>query len=327
MASLTEIGLNGIAGTAPTPINAVAINKYLVNDKLMNILQFTADGTGDSLSNIRTSFVYYNSAGNPAVFRALGEDYVEDNAEPLTDTVVLKPLGGSFKVDRINVIAFSNKPGSVANFVEQQTIQKINAITNGFAKAFITGDSSTNPKSFDGLNKKITSGQIVTTPITVEFSEAGSLKTETALNKVIGKIRPGRPNVILTTADGAAILRSLNGYRHRGIEALEVNSLRYDQWAGIPIVELTDDCFASSDLSAGIPVVFMLVDEVMGVRVSVPNGTTVIDVLPPTFSGGKVTTSGSCEMVSAPIFANPFAIAKCWLKEATVTKEASSSEK
>lgn len=317
MASLVEIGLQGIAGTAPTPINAVAINKYLVNDGLMNILEFTADGVGDSLSNIRTSFVYYDSAGNPAVFRALGEDYVEDNAEPLVDTVMLKPLGGSFKVDRINVIAFNNKPGSVANFVEQQTIQKIHSITNGFAKAFITGDSSADPKSFDGLNKKITSGQVVNTPINVEFSEAGALKTETELNKVIGKIKPGRPNAILTNSNGAAILRSLNGYRHRGIEAIEVNHLKYDQWAGIPIVELTDDCFDSSDLSAGIPVIFMLIDEVSGVRVSVPNGTTVIDIIPPTFANGKVTTSGSCEMVSCPIFANPFAVAKCYLDDST----------
>ena len=323
MATLTEIGLNGIAGTAPTPVNAVAINRYLCNDRLMNIMQFTADGVGDSLSNIRTSFVYYDSAGNPAVFRALGQDYVEDNAQPLVDTVMLKPLGGSFKVDRINVIAFSNKPGSVANFVEQQTVQKINAITNGFAKAFITGDSTKDPNSFDGLNKKIVASQVVSTPINVEFSEAGALKTETGLHKVIGKIRPGKPNCIITNSDGAALLKSLNGYRHRGIEAIEVNSLLYDQWAGIPIIELTDDCFDATDISKGIPVVFMLVDEVQGVRVSVPNGTTVIDILPPSFANGKVVTTGSCEMVSSPIFANPFAVAKCWLKEAvsTVTGE------
>lgn len=327
MATLQSIGLNGIANTAPTPLSAVAINKYLVNDKLMNILEYTAEGVSDSLSNIRTSYMVYDSAGNEAVFRALGEEYTPDNAEPIIETVMLKPLGGSFNIDRINMIAFNNSPGSVSNFLEQQTVQKLNAITNGFAKAFIQGNSTTNSKSFDGLNKKITAGQITTAPITVEYSETGALKAEVEINKVIGKIKPGRPNLILTTATGAAILRSLNGYRHRGIEPIEVNSLKYDQFMGVPIVELTNDCWASTDLSAGIPLVFMLVDEVTGVRVSVPNGTTVIDILPPSFANGKVVQTGSCEMVSCPIFANPFAIAKCWLKEATVTKEASSSEK
>lgn len=317
MATLQQIGTGGLVGTAPTPVLQRAINKYLVNDKLMNIMQFVNTAQGNNLGNFQTSYVYYEGKSE-ATFRALGVEYTPDNEQPLTDTVTLKFLGGAFQTDLEVARAFGSNPGSVANWTEQQVAQKLNAIANGFAKWFIQGNASTDAKQFDGLNKKITSGQIITAPVDVSsLDTTKALQAEVALNKAIAKIVPKRPNAILTTANGAAILNSLNAWRNRGVEAIEVNGAKYDAYMGIAIVTLTDSCFSAEDLASGIPVVFMLIDEFEGVRCSIPADGEVVKILPPKFENGKAVETGLCEMATAPLFANPFAIAKCYLNDGT----------
>lgn len=321
MATLQTIGQGGLVGTAPTPVLQRAINKYLVNDQLMNIMQFVNNAQGNNLGNFQASFVYYNGTSE-ATFRALGVDYTPDNETPLSDTVMLKFLGGAYEADAEIARAFGSNPGAVSNWVEQQTAQKLNAITNGFAKYFILGNSTTDAKQFDGLDKKIAATQVVNNAIDISnLTDAKALKVEIELNKVIAKISPKRPNVILTTADGKAVLSALNAYRHRGVEAIEVNGQKYDQYMGIPVVALTDDCFSSTDKAKGIPVVFMLVDELEGVRTSIPMDGQVVVILPPKFENGKLVERGACEMACAPMFANPFAVAKCYLSEGATASE------
>lgn len=316
MATLQQIGMNGLVGVAPTPVLQRAINYYLVNDELMNVMRFVNNAQGSNLGNFQVSYVYYEGTSE-ATFRALGVDYDPDNEQPLTNTVSLAFLGGAFETDIEIARAFGQNAGAVANWTEQQIAQKLNAITNGFAKAFIVGDKDTDSKSFNGLNKSISAGQVIDTPITVEYTEAGALKAEVEINKAIGKIKPKRPNLVITNATGKAILSSLNAYRHRGVEVIEVNGKKYDQYMGIPIVALTDNCFADADVADGkIPVIFGFVDELDGIRCSIPADGQVVIILPPKFENGKVIEKGACEMAVAPLFANPFAVAKCYLKEA-----------
>lgn len=316
MATLQQIGQSGLVGVAPTPVLTRAINHYLVHDELMNILRFVNNAQGNNLGNFQTSFVYYNGTSE-ATFRALGVDYTPDNEQPLTDTVMLKFLGGKFETDIEIARAFGTNAGAVANWTEQQIEQKLNAITNGFAKNFILGDSSKDTKAFDGLNKKITDGQVVKTPISVaDLDDAKALKVEIELNDIIGKIKPKMANVIITTQRGKSILSALNAYRHRGIEAIEVNGQKYSQYMGIPVIALPEEYFGNDDTAIGIPVVFMYVNENDGVRVSIPMDGKVVIILPPKFENGKVLEPGTCEMACAPLFANPFAVAKCYLTEA-----------
>lgn len=318
MATLQQIGQGGLVGTAPTPVLQRAINKYLVNDQLLNIMRFVNNAQGNNMGNFQTSFVYYNGTSE-ATFRALGVNYTPDNEQPLTDTVTLKFLGGAFETDVEIARAFGQNPGSVANWTEQQIAQKLNAITNGFAKYFMQGNSETDSKQFDGLNKKIVSSQIVDKAIDVSaLNDAKALQAEVEINKVIAKIAPKRPNVVITTADGKAILSALNAYRHRGTDVVDVNGQSYDQYMGIPVVAVTDDCFSVEDKGKGIPVVFMFVDELDGIRVSIPQDGQVVIILQPKFENGKVVEQGACEMACAPLFANPFAVAKCYLSETAV---------
>lgn len=315
MATLQNIGQGGLVGTAPTPVLARAINKYLVNDEFMNIMRFVNEGQGNNLGNFQTSFVYYNGTSE-ATFRALGVNYTPDNEQPLTDTVMLKMLGGAFESDMEIARAFGSNPSGVANWTEQQIAQKLNAIKNGFAKYFIQGNATSVATQFDGLNAKISAGQVVTNAINVSALTADkALQIEVAINKVIAKVKPARPNVLLTTAEGKAILSSLNAFRNRGVEAVEVNGKKYDQYMGIPMVALEGTCFPKADTDIGIPVVFILLDEFEGVRTTIPMDGEVVKILPPKFDNGKVVEQGACEMMCAPMFANPFAVAKCYIDE------------
>ena len=315
MATLQSIGESGFVGLAPTPVLKYAINRYLVNDDLLNIMQFVNIAHGNNLGNFQCSGVYYNGTSE-ATFRALGVEYTPDNEVPLTWTESLKFLGGSFEADVEIARAFGSTPGAVANWTEQQIAQKINAIKNGFAKYFIQGNSTTSATQFDGLNKRIASGQVFSTPINVaELTPAKAIQVEVQVNKVINKIEPKRPNVIITTANGAAILSALNAYRNRGIEAVEVNGRKYSAYMGIPVITVTDNVFPTADTTIGIPVVVALIDEFEGVRVAIPQDGQVLLIQPPKFDNGRVVERGSCEMACTPIWDNPFAVAKFYLDE------------
>lgn len=316
MATLQTIGTTGLVGVAPTPVLQHAINRYLINDDFMNVIEFVNIAVPSNLGNFQCSGVYY-SGTTAATFRQLGVDYNPDNEAPQTWTEVLKFLGGAFEADVEIARALGQNPGSVANWEEQQISQKINAIKNGLAKYFIQGDSTSSATQFDGLNKRITEGQVESTPINVyELTPAKAIQVEVQMNKVIGKIKPKRPNVIFTTSDGRAILTALNAYRNRGIEAVEVNSRKYDAYMGIPIVVL-DNCFPNTDTADGkIPVIFGLIDEFEGIRFAIPQDGQVLIILPPKFENGKVVERGACEMAVTPIWDNPYAIAKCYLTEA-----------
>lgn len=315
MATLQELGTTGVGVLAPTPVLARAINRYMVNSKLMNALRYENIGVGNNLGNLQASFVYYEGTSE-ATFRQLGVNYDVNDETPKSETVTLKMLGGAFDTDIEIIRAFGQNAGAVSNWTEQQISQKINAICNGFAKAFIQGDSSKDAKQFDGINKKIVTSQIEENAIDVSaLTGDKALMVETKLNKVIAKIVGARPNVILTTPNGAAVLRSLNAWRNRGVEVVDIGSQKYDAYMGVPIVELYN-CFPATDTAKGEPVVFLSASEYEdGISIAIPMDGEILKILPPQFNNGKVVETGCVEMASVPLFKNPYAMAKCYLSE------------
>lgn len=316
MATLQQIGVTGFAGLAPTPVLSHAINTYLVHNKLMNIAEFCNIGMGSNVGNFQASYVYYD-AEQSAEFRGLGEEYTSDNAEPKTGTVTLRNLGGSFKVDKAIKRALEGNKTAVSNWTETQIQQKINGIQNGFAKYFITGDNSKNNKAFDGLDvflKKHPSQVDTVAHVLGEWSEASALATDehllTSMNKINGEI-----TCVITTTKGKTKLQTLNRYARRGIEVIEANGQKYDQYLNLPIIDLPDSYFATEDVNGKIPVVFIRFNEVDGVRVAVPMDGTLIDITQPTDGDGTLVKEGAVEFMGAPIFANPYSVSKCFLTE------------
>lgn len=86
-----------------------------------------------------------------AAFREVNSEYTPSNVTKERHTVDLKIFGGSFEVDRI--IAGM---GGIVDEVDLQIKQKIKAAQALFNDTFINGDSATDSKSFDGLDKALT---------------------------------------------------------------------------------------------------------------------------------------------------------------------------
>lgn len=86
-----------------------------------------------------------------AAFRAINSEYVPTEVTTEPKRVELKPLGGSFQVDRVIGRVGPAASGAVALNMSQ----KVKAARAFFGDQFINGDSDTNVDGFDGLSKLI----------------------------------------------------------------------------------------------------------------------------------------------------------------------------
>ena len=89
MALLRDIAHGAFSGCAPTPVNQVAINNYLVHNELFNLLQFVNIGMGSSIGNIQATVITYDKP-DAADFRNIGEEYAVSNSTPIHVTLSLK---------------------------------------------------------------------------------------------------------------------------------------------------------------------------------------------------------------------------------------------
>lgn len=329
---LNQIATSGFTGMAPTPVERYAINKYFVNNDLFNLMEFVNIGMASNQGNLQATIVTYDTPDS-AEFRRIGNEYDISNNVPKTVTVVLKFLGGEFQTDRVLERAFSQNPTAVDNWTEQQIGQKINAIVNGFCKYFIQGDSSTDEKQFDGLQKYFTkfpaqannSAKIIAGGL----SYANALGVEQFLNESVVKV-VDRPTCVITSRlKGKPFLQALEQHRNRGVRAIPVYDREYYTFMGIPIVGLSDDCFPASMTDNGIPFIFAKFAEMDGIRVAVPMNPgvgkqgAILDIIRPRLGNTDAGTSvfvrnGGVEMVCAPVIEDPFCASLCYISETEV---------
>ena len=319
MANLSTIGMSGLAKLAPTPVQQYVIKNYLANSELLNALAWTNIGLGSNLGNFIASVVV-SDGSIEAVGRLIGEEYTPDNEELRTETYQLKILGGSILTDVEVERAFKNTMASVAtNYTQTQIEIRLNAIEKCFAKWFITGNSSTRPKEFDGINKFLSekaSSQVISTSIDISaLNEDKAFEADKRINEAIA-LMGHEPSFILTSRKASGWLSTLNRYSHRGVEAIEYNDKRYSQYNGIPIVRVDDSCFAEEDMQNKFPIYFIYTSTVEGVRVAYPADGSLMLIQLPNFNNGtgNVTAKGTCELMCVPIF-EKYSVAKCFITD------------
>ena len=86
-----------------------------------------------------------------AQFREINKEYTPQEVTKESHTVEIKVFGGAYEIDR--VIA---NMGGIVSEVELQQSQKIKAAQALFNDTFINGDSATDSKCFDGIDKALT---------------------------------------------------------------------------------------------------------------------------------------------------------------------------
>ncbi|PPF38346.1 major capsid protein [Pseudoclavibacter sp. AY1H1] len=104
------------------------------------------------------AYAYNQEATLPGVaFRSVNEAYVESTGtvNQLTESLVI--LGGDADVDRFIV----QTRGNLNDQRAVQTAMKVKAAAYKFQDSFFNGDTAVEPKGFDGLRKRLTGAQVI----------------------------------------------------------------------------------------------------------------------------------------------------------------------
>ncbi|WP_332644074.1 major capsid protein [Aeromicrobium sp.] len=133
-------------------VDFAVIDKYRRSSWLMDQLIFddcVNPGTGGA-----TMTYGYTRLVNArlAAFRAINAEFTPGQASRVRVTTDLKPLGGSFSVDRV----IADLGSATTNEVSFQMNEMIKGAVTGFVNEIVNGDVAVNALGFDGLDKALT---------------------------------------------------------------------------------------------------------------------------------------------------------------------------
>ncbi|WP_060888663.1 major capsid protein [Streptomyces scabiei] len=159
---------------AQAAVNTQADVDYAVIDNLRRyswlLDQIVFDDTvtpGTAGGSLTYGYTRLTSAA-PAAFRAINSEYVPGQATRARSTVDLKPMGGSFSVDRV----LRNLGQAQTNEVTFQMQQLLTAIRTRFAQELILGDTAVDANGFDGLSKILTGTSTEKTAVVADWTAA-----------------------------------------------------------------------------------------------------------------------------------------------------------
>lgn len=129
------------------------------------------------------SYTYNLEETLPGIaFRAVGEGYTESTGVINPRTERLSILGGTSDYDR----ALIKTQGSVNSLRAVHDAMKAKAASLKFTKTFFLGDSETNAKEFDGLEKRLTGDQVLAQGSTSGGDALTLAKLDELLDAVVG---------------------------------------------------------------------------------------------------------------------------------------------
>ncbi len=180
------------------------------------------------------AYAYNEEATLPGVaFRAVNEAYVESTGTVNQRTESLVILGGDADVDRFIVQTRGNLNDQRAT----QTAMKVKSASFKFQDTFINGDVAVDPKSFDGLKKRLTGAQVLDAGVNGLGPVAGGHDFFDALQATVDAVAGG-PDVLY--ANRQVIGRIASSARRLNVDVMaEVINGRYQaRWNGLPILDL-----------------------------------------------------------------------------------------
>lgn len=131
-------------------VYAQIIDSLRRESPLLDLMQFD-DCVSPSIGGSNLTYSYMRTkTPSTAGFREVGSEYSETTAAREKVSTELKIFGGEYKVDR--VIASTS---GIVDEVTYQMEEKIKATKNLFHYTVINGDTGTDSKAFDGLNKAL----------------------------------------------------------------------------------------------------------------------------------------------------------------------------
>lgn len=280
--TLAQASLNAASDIDRTIINEFRKNSYLM-DQLPFVQSVNPDGGGSTLVYGYTRQITQRSAA----FRAINAEYTPTEVTKAQYTTELRPLGGSFQIDRVltGIGAISE-----VSFQLQATIDAAKAY---FSDQVVNGDTGVTADGFDGLSvalagsaTEVNAGGPVL-DLTAVDTQFAALQLIQRINSAIA-LMDGLPNVLLmngTAKSWFSLIASLSG---------QLSTTRDDfggiieRFRGIPIIDLGEKAGNSN------PVVgtYVGTNETQTITVDATGGTFTL-----TFSGQ--TTAAIAEAATA----------------------------
>lgn len=185
------------------------------------------------------AYAYTKELALPGVaFRSVNEAYTESTGTFVQATEALVILGGDADVDRFIV----QTRGNLQDQRAAQTRAKVKAAAYKFQDTFINGDVTVDTKSFDGLKKRLTGAQVISSgtngaPI-VGNGGTDAMSFLDRLDDLFGAVAGG-PDVVYANAAVRSRIRAA-ARRVGGSEIVtdDINGKRQLIWNGVPIVDI-----------------------------------------------------------------------------------------
>jgi hypothetical protein len=136
------------AKVAPSIEQTTVIEEYAANSDILRVLPFeNHDGTG----------IHYNREDTlPGIgFRGINEAYSESIGILNPQSEAFKIAGGDLDVDKF----ITDTQGDSVRSIHE--LQKVKALSLMWTRNFIKGDSRIDPRTFDGLQVRLTGSQLV----------------------------------------------------------------------------------------------------------------------------------------------------------------------
>lgn len=174
------------------------------------------------------AYSYNRESALPGIaFRSVNEAYTESTGAFAPFTESLKIFGGEADVDRFIV----QTRGNLADQRAAQERLKTKAAAFFFNESFFEGDEAVNPKSFDGLRKRLTGAQVI------EAGPNGAVLTLDMLDTLIDSVIGGPDAIYLPKAlirKVNALVRATGGTQ---AEPIESYGRRVPAYSGIPLLD------------------------------------------------------------------------------------------
>ena len=252
------------------------------------------------------AYVYNRVTTLPtAAVRAINAEYDAREAKTTPYTVNLKPLGGSFELDRIII----NDEKQVVDHIQFQLQQKIQATRALFHDLFINGDSGVTAEEFDGINKALTNSSTEFTPnAAINLSSSTNIDTNwktflDALRKVRAAL-DGAPTLYLMNNDMFAVFQSVMDRAGINLASKQNYGDEVLQWGSSLVMAMgdkpgTSDPIIATDGSSGETSIYTARLALDGVHGVAPNGSAFINTYLPDMTAPGAVKKGEVEMVAA----------------------------
>lgn len=240
--TLAQAALN-----AASAIDRRVIDEFRKSSRLLELLPFV-DSSNPAGGGATLTYGYSRLITQPtAAFRAINAEYTPQEVTKAQYTTDLRPLGGSFQIDRV----LADIGGAPAiNEVDLQLSQKIKAARAKFADAAINGDTAVDADGFDGLSKALAGSSTEVTggptlDLTTATTQLAALLAMQRINAAIA-LMDGKPDALFMNGTAKAwftLIANLSGQLRSAQDAF---GQTVDSYNGIELIDLGEKAGSSS---------------------------------------------------------------------------------